>query len=109
MNRIQSACRTYVKCEKPKGFKLSKYLEEGFADFGNGQIVQLKAVVGKQLTKHLQESKLSVDQHIEEHNGESVLTASVPFTQQLVWWLKGFGSQIKVLEPALVKEQLEQT
>lgn len=109
MNRIQSAHRNYVKCEKPKGFKLSKYLDEGFADFGNGQIVEFKAIVGERLAKHLQESKLSVDQHIEERNGEIVLTASVPFTQQLIWWLKGLGSQIRVLEPALVKEQLEQT
>lgn len=109
LNRISHARRTYNTCQKPEGFKLSRYVEEGFADFGNGKIIVLKAIVGKQLTKHLQESKLSVDQEITELDGENILTASVPFTMQLLWWLKGFGSQIKVLEPTSVKEQLEQS
>mgnify|MGYP006169705841 CR=1 FL=1 len=107
MNRIENTRRLYAPVNKPKGFKLSKYLEDGFADFGAGQQIELKAVVSKQLRKHLQESKLSEDQKIVDSEQGSILSATVPMTQQLIWWVRGLGSQIEVIEPSVLKAQLE--
>lgn len=107
LNRIEEAKRVYLPVKKPKGFKLSKYLDEGFADFGAGQVITLKATVGKQLFKHLQESKLSHDQKIVETQKGLLLQATLPMTQQLIWWLRGLGSQIDVLEPSELKNMIE--
>lgn len=107
MNRIERTRRLYESVNKPKGFKLSKYLEEGYADFGAGQQIELKAIVSKPLRKHLEESKLSDNQKFVDSDAGTVLYASVPMTQQLVWWVRGLGAQIDILEPSILKAQLD--
>lgn len=106
MNRIKDVKRLYLPSQKPRGFKLSKYVEEGFADFGSGQVIQLKAIVSKPLMKHLSEARLASDQAIEFKDGENILTASVPLTQQLIWWIRGLEPQIRVLKPSTLVDLL---
>jgi predicted DNA-binding transcriptional regulator YafY len=33
------------------------------------------------------------------------LQATVPDTAQLRWWLRGFGSEVEVLEPSAIREE----
>jgi len=98
LSRIKQSDRTFKKLKKPKGFKLETYVKEGFADFGDGQMISLKAIVSPELKKHLEESKLSEDQVFEHVDGNIVLNATVPLTPQLTWWIKGWGEQIRLLE-----------
>lgn len=108
LNRIAQAKRSYNPVKKPRGFKLAKYLEDGFADFGSGQMITMKAYVDKSLQKHLLESKLSEDQQIVSEGAKGLLTAKLPLTQQLIWWLRGLGSQIEIIEPQILKDQIEE-
>ncbi len=55
----------------------------------------------------MQETRLSEDQKIEDlgdHEWVRV-TASVLNTQQLRWWLLGFGAYVQVLEPLELREE----
>ena len=49
---------------------------------------------------YFEESQLSKDQVMEDlGNGLIQVQASVPFTSQLVWWLRSFGRRIQDIEP----------
>ncbi len=55
---------------------------------------------------HLQEARLSADQAIEPSETEDwvVVSATVDDTDQLRWWLRGYGDQVEILEPADLRE-----
>lgn len=86
----------------PEGFNIDDYLDSGALGFGQGESIRLKALFTKAVGEHLYESRLSEDQVISETDDDRLLVeATVKNTQQLVWWLRGFGEAVKVLEPAL--------
>ena len=59
-------------------------------------------------TKHrLYDSK---DQTMETlENGNVLVNATVPFTSQLVWWLRSFGKKLIQIEPVEVANAVHQT
>ncbi len=74
---------------------------------GDGQPVKLVALFARGAAHHLQETRPSEDQKIEDlgdHEWVRV-TASVLNTQQLRWWLLGFGAYVQVLEPLELREE----
>lgn len=104
LNRIKEAERTFVQTAKPTDFSLAKYVEDGFADFGRGQIINVRAEISPLLHKYLLESKLSEDQSFEQADGKIILNAKVAMTPQFAWWLKTWGGDIKVVSNAPVLE-----
>ena len=58
---------------------------------------------------HLHETPLSEDQIISDDPdtpGWVKVTATVQETEQLYWWLLGFGAQLEVLGPARLRERM---
>ena len=65
--------------------------------------IQLKLTMTENTAKSFYESQLSKDQTItalEENIVE--VNATVPFTSQLVWWLRSFGKKLLNIEPSIV-------
>lgn len=65
--------------------------------------IQLTLTMTEQTAKTFYESQLSKDQTItplEENIVE--VSATVPFTSQLVWWLRSFGKKLLHIEPVQV-------
>jgi predicted DNA-binding transcriptional regulator YafY len=86
----------------PDDFNIDDYLATGALGFGSGDTIRLKALFTKAVGDHLYESKLSEDQVISETADDRLLVeATVKNTQQLLWWLRGFGDAVEVLEPSL--------
>ncbi|MBH1970071.1 WYL domain-containing protein [Moraxellaceae bacterium AER2_44_116] len=86
----------------PDDFNVDDYLATGALGFGSGDTIRLKALFTKAVGDHLYESKLSEDQVISETADDRLLVeATVKNTQQLLWWLRGFGDAVEVLEPSL--------
>lgn len=100
LHRFQSAGRTYETSERPKGFKLAQYVDEGALQFGKGAIVRLVARVDEALAKHLTETPLSANQKLKPTNGGFELSASVVETWQLQWWILSKTPAIEVISPA---------
>ena len=101
LQRFNSAELLKSEAIIPTDFNLDNYLETGALGFGQGETIRLKALFTKAVGEHLYESKLSVDQVISEvDDGRLCVEATVKHTQQLVWWLRGFGDAVEVLEPA---------
>jgi predicted DNA-binding transcriptional regulator YafY len=50
---------------------------------------------------------LSLDQQIESYDpGRVLVTATLADTQQLTWWLLGFGDKIEVIEPIELRQKI---
>jgi predicted DNA-binding transcriptional regulator YafY len=111
MHRIESAeLLRDRKATVPKGFKLATFVEKGGVDFADhaittGEVISLEVEFDSHVVQHLVESPLADDQTVQSLNEDwSRLTASVPDTQQLRWWLLGFGPRVKVIAPAALRE-----
>ena len=88
---------------KPAGFDLDAYLYQSRAfDIPDpeGRTIRLVARFDAGAAYHLYETPLSPDQTLEpDGEGRVRLTATVLDTEQLWWWLRGFGDAVEILEP----------
>lgn len=72
-----------------------------------GPMIQLKAQFTREAAAHLYETSLSTDQTIEPVDaGHLRVSATVRQTAQLEWWLLGFGSSVRVLEPPALADRI---
>ncbi len=95
--------------KKPKDFTLKKYIQSGAMDFGNGGMIKLKAIVSETLATYLNEAGISSDQKISYKNGAWQLTASVRKSWQLWFWLCSQSSDITVLQPKSLRDEVVAT
>ena len=105
LHRFQSAERSFEPVEKPKGFKLDQYVDEGGLQFGNGQVLKLVARIDESLAKHLTETPLSANQKIRPVDGGFELSASVVDSWQLHWWILSQGGAIEVVAPKSLRDR----
>lgn len=98
----------------PVGFDLNKHLQSGAMGFNDpilsqlpskGKNTKISLRLNAQAAKHLTESKLSQDQQV-SYNEDKTMTinATVNLTSQLVWWLRGFGDDLKSIEPDILSQ-----
>ena len=95
LHRIISAEVSTMGFERPPEFDLKKYDDDGRFGFGEGERIRLSFRIDKPYGFHLLESPLSRDQQVREMNDEYEITATVVDTEQLNWWLRGFGGAVR--------------
>jgi predicted DNA-binding transcriptional regulator YafY len=106
MHRISRASLLEAPAQPPSSFDLDRLIASGGLGFGNGKPIRLNAVFRDPAAEHLQESPLSADQTLVRlHDGKTRVTATVPHTQQLEWWLMAFGDQVEVKGPAPLRRR----
>jgi predicted DNA-binding transcriptional regulator YafY len=102
LHRFVSAEVLKAAAVSPPDFHVDEYLDSGAMGFGQGEPVRLRAVFEAKAGEHLYECQLSTDQTItEQEDGQLLVEATVRNTAQLLWWLRGFGKAVQVLEPVL--------
>lgn len=110
LHRVQSAVLMDSPCLHPPGFDLDSYLAGGAFGWGEGTSIRLVALFSQEAGKHLYETPMSADQEISiDPDGYLRVTASVPDTKQLYWWLLGFGDGVEVLEPMALRESVRRS
>ena len=78
--------------ERPRGFDLKAYDDDGRFGFGEGRRIRLSFRIQRDAGLHLLETPLSGDQHVDERaDGTLNITATVTDSAMLDWWLRGFG------------------
>lgn len=103
----------------PDDFDLATYLDSGgmgfahylFKDLPNhGKHTKIKLIFNGKAGTSLTESQLSEDQQVteDEENNTQTITATVNLTSQLVWWLRGFGKKLMVIEPSILSQAVKQ-
>ncbi len=92
----------------PTGFTLQNYIDSGGFNYPmGGEKIALKLRMDRDRAKHLEETPLAVDQVITPEDETTViLTATVQNSRQLRFWLNGLGSDLEVLEPIPLREEL---
>ncbi|MBC7944088.1 MAG: WYL domain-containing protein [Burkholderiales bacterium] len=71
-----------------------------------GGIIALEAVFTKAAALQIAECLISADQTIEEFDEDRVvMRASVQGTQELRWWLLGFGDEVEVKSPKSLRAE----
>lgn len=106
LNRAHKATDTGQPFPPVKDFDLAKYDDDGRFGFGSGKTIQLKFRIDKPSGIFLTESRLSKDQVVVDLGEKLEFTATVVESARLVWWLRGFGKKVEVLEPEGVRERV---
>jgi predicted DNA-binding transcriptional regulator YafY len=111
VHRIQSAKLSAHVAKAPTGFSLDAYIATGALGWNSAsEAIVLKARFAAATAVHLRETPLSKDQVMtDESDSHALVTANVQLTQQLVWWLLGFGDAVEVLEPLALRTQMRET
>lgn len=100
LHRMQKATDTGIGFKRPAAFDLQRFDEDGQFCFGQGKRIKLVFRIDKIAGQHLLETPLSADQHVKELADVYEISATVGETDQLIWWLRGFGTQVTVLKPS---------
>lgn len=109
LHRFVSASVLESAAIRPADFDLDQYLASGALDFAvrhqSLEPVKIELVIQGQAIYHLMECRLSEDQTVERLDEQRIrLRATVPFTAQLVWWLRGFGGNLEQVEPPTLRD-----
>lgn len=90
-------------------FCLKDYINQGGFEYViDENDINLVLMVNPKIAKHLSESKLSQNQTLTKTSkGQFRLEAKVKNTQQLRWWLLGFGAELEILEPKELRDEFQ--
>ncbi len=105
LHRLERAERLGRGFTRPTDLDLSK-IEPGRFGFAPGNPVQLSIRVAKKAGLHLLESRLSDDQTHTEEDDHYRIQATVTHSESLIWWLRGFGSDLEVIAPVAVAQEV---
>lgn len=92
------------------GFDLASHIwdESQFSYPLSKRKLRLRALFDPVVGAHVTESRLSADhQTTEQEDGRVLVTATVPDTSDLRWWLLSFGSAVEVLEPKSLRLEMQ--
>lgn len=94
MHRFISASNTGFHFQRPQGFNLQAYDDEGHFGISQGHWVRLQFNITKGSGIHLLELPLSKDQQVKEAESHYRITATVVETDLLHRWLRGYGQEV---------------
>lgn len=100
LHRIHSASDTGLPFRRPAAFNLRRYDDDGHFGFSTGRPIRLVFRLPRLAGVHLTESPLSEDQTVTETTSGYEFSATVIESEQLKWWLRGFGRQLRLISPA---------
>lgn len=105
LHRMSAAKKLDIPCRVPADFNLDAYISSGELEFAIGGDIKLKASVSKHVAFHLEERPLHADQKLTAADNDSwLLEVTVQDTNELRWWLMGFGENVEILEPVELRE-----
>ncbi|QXE87347.1 WYL domain-containing protein [Geomonas nitrogeniifigens] len=109
LHRIESAASRDEPALIPEGFSLQAYIESGEFSYPVGDtIISLKALFERGAAAYLYDTPLPGTRRLEGFDAKRVLLeAEVLDSLQLRWWLRGFGEDVEVLEPAELRSEFQ--
>lgn len=94
LHRIAAAKASTLEFVRPRDFDLAKFDDDGRFGFGDGRRIKLTFCLEKATALHLTETLLAKDQMVKDLGEVLEFSATVVDTQQLDWWLRGFGDLV---------------
>ena len=110
MHRVEKATNLYLPSRRPVDFSIDDYIAAGAFGFGAGEPITLEAIFTRVAGEHLLDTRLSLDQTVTELEGNRLkITATVPNTKALCWWLLAMGDGVEVVHPKSLRQQMKKT
>lgn len=107
MHRIQRAELLDELVQEPEGFDLDEYIEQGGFTYSHDREIRLVLRFDNYAGQHVIETPLANDQtHRELDDGRIEISAHVTDSEQLRWWLMGFGSGVEVMKPVALRRYM---
>lgn len=107
LHRLKTAKCLDVAAIRPKEFKLPEYARKMFRFPVSDETFKLVVRFDAESAKHLVERPLSEDQVCRTVDDDVEITATVADTDDLRWWLLGFGELVEVLKPAKLRSEMK--
>ncbi|SKB32877.1 Predicted DNA-binding transcriptional regulator YafY, contains an HTH and WYL domains [Luteibacter sp. 22Crub2.1] len=107
LHRLSRTRRSHEQASVPEGFDFQAYAKSA-AKYESQGLIKLVARFSAGAAEHLRETPLSSDQQVvAAEGGEHVdVSATVELDQTLRWWLKAFGSNVAVIEPQALRDEM---
>ena len=110
LHRIEQAELLDQPRQMPAGFTLAGFIASGAFGFEQSGEIRLVLRFQAEAAEHLKETPLSADQQLSEPvEGKVTVRATVLDTQQLRWWILGFGEMVEVMAPARLHHAFART
>ena len=110
VHRMKTVTALEAPAIRPPGFDLDAYIASGRMGFGDGRIIRLEMLLHADAARHLTETPLSEDQRLTATpDGRVRVNATVPETEQLRWWILGFGEKAEVIKPIRLRKVMAET
>jgi len=106
VHRVRTAKMTEDRFTPPADYSLDSYIRSGRLNFGLGDTLAMVIRVKPHLAKLLLESPLSADMQMQVDDEEIRVSASVPDTWQLQWWLLSMADDLEVIEPVQLRQRI---
>lgn len=113
MHRLTEAEVLDDACKIPNGFSLDRFITENmgfsyFVDEKNMPYIDMEFLANDALKFKLSETPLDESQKILESDEEGWfrVTATVPYTHQLMAWIREQGYEIKILGPVVLRDEI---
>lgn len=109
LHRIRKAQVQDGRARAAADLDFAAYVESAFRYPVSPERINLQLSVEAGLVTHLEERPLSADQKIMADGENAIVVATVPDTDELRWWLLGFGAQVEVLKPRSLRNDMART
>lgn len=109
LHRIKKATSAGTAARVLQDFDFRSYVDGAFRYPASPDSIALTLRVSAHLAELLTERPLGSDQRIEPEQGQHVVRATVPDTEELRWWLLSFGANVEVVEPKSLRAEMVQT
>lgn len=107
LHRFTAVETSNEPCVPPDGFDFAQYVASTGSKYRPRGQIELVARFATSATEHLRDSAISLDQQlIEIEGGKDIeLRATVEDDETLRWWLRGFGSRVRVDSPPELRDE----
>ena len=107
LHRIKSANLSDMPFHHSEPFDLDAFIEGGAFGFDPKGSQTLRVRFFDNAGAHLVDTPFSDQQDLKKvGTDQHILTVNIPITQQLKWWLLGFGERVRVDAPASLRREL---
>ncbi|MGE3703477.1 MAG: helix-turn-helix transcriptional regulator [Hyphomicrobiaceae bacterium] len=103
LHRMKSASIPGTTARRVADFNIDEYIASGEFGFRVGPEIRLDALFEPGAAAHLYETPVSSDQVLTvQRDGRVRVRATVHHTEELIWWLRGFGDQVRIKTPGIL-------
>lgn len=107
LHRLRKVNVLDEEVERASDFDLESYLKEGNMNLPYGDSVELVMRLYGRAADHLYETPVNASQTLREVSSDvTELRVQVNSTEELKWWILGFGANVEVIKPIKLRDEI---